>query len=130
VGAVLFPLLLLPHATLFTIVFGVAAVNLAAATYIALGERCWNFAFWSRASGGAILGALLVTGFSGSRDIEQYFLQKFYYYFEDADSLETTFSTESAWPSVLRASSPYQKIDLVRGVSEDIGDVLAAAYSS
>ncbi len=128
VGAVLFPLVLLPALPLSAIGFGVALVNLVSAavvsTFVVAGRR----ARWLSRLVIAGLAVTLVAGFLHLGRIEQYLLKRYYYYDQLAGGFGVLAPRDDL-PDVLRSSSPYQKIDLVRRVETDFSVGLMPAYS-
>src|SRR5690606_36015235 len=101
---------LLPALPLSAIGFVVAFVNLVSAAFISA-SRVHGGTVWIGRSAIAGLLVLLVGGFLHLSRIEQYLLKRYYYY----DQLEGglgVFAPRPDLPGILRASSPYQKIDL------------------
>jgi spermidine synthase len=134
-GAVLFPVVLLPRLSLLAIGCGTAFVNLAVAATVlgilARGERA------GRARRGVVtaaVGVALVAVAANAPRIQQYLLRKYYYYYEAADAAErdgllALFAPMPDLPAVQRWRSPYQRIDLMRDVEPDPLNGLIDAYS-
>ncbi|MCB0338865.1 MAG: hypothetical protein KDD53_04635, partial [Bdellovibrionales bacterium] len=63
--------------------------------------------------------------------IQQYFLQKYYFYIESGNNIKTLFErVPDELPRVFRARSPYQKIDIVDDPSSDLSAAIMPAYST
>jgi spermidine synthase len=112
-AGLIFPLVLLPHCELITIAFLTALVNflMAGLIYVYYAKAHLKPA-WSPWLAG--LGLFLLICFIRLDAIQQYFLQKFYYYEEQMDTWADVIKPMKAFPAVERVSSAYQKIDLVR----------------
>ena len=76
---------------------------------------------------GEAVALVLVAGYANLGSLHQYFLKRYYYYVERPDSLQYLFSPMSDMPEVFRASSRYQKIDIVHDPRDEI---LIDAYST
>jgi len=129
-AGVLFPIVLVPHLELFTIGFLTAIANLVVAILILvmfLGEK--EKVLLKSALSGALLVALLGGMLNLSR-IEQFFLKRYYYFIEASQTFPDLFASLERFPHVFRASSPYQKIDIVHDVMGYPSDVLIDAYST
>lgn len=129
-GAVLFPLFLVPFLDMYTISFSTASVNILVAIYLVLRIKQPVFGMVARFVPSVVIALSLLTVLVKRSEIEQYFLQKFYYYMESSDTLETMFAVPQGLPFVLRRHSPYQKIDLVQDTVVDLTDYMMTAYSS
>ncbi len=131
IGALAFPMVLLPHFELLTIGFTVCFINIAVATFFLASAFRPRFLHVCKGAVTAALVLLSVTAIIGRKDIEQYFLKRFYYYYTDmTDSFSALFKVRDDLPDIFRASSPYQKIDIVTEVMPQMTDVLLPAYSS
>ncbi len=127
VAGVLFPLALVPYLELLTIGLVTANVNLFVAAFLVYRSSRTTTRLPRRTSACGALALVFVLSYMNLGAIEQYFLKKYYYYHEAADDLWRLLSPMSDLPDVFRASSPYQKIDIVhRG---DVGIVINA-YST
>ncbi|MCA9394096.1 MAG: hypothetical protein KC900_07830 [Candidatus Omnitrophica bacterium] len=125
-GAVLFPLVLLARFELLTIAFIVGLINILAALYLQLDLPRG----WLRRGAVSVVLLLMSAGLWQAKSLNQYFLQKYYYYAQSAESIRDLFRPMKEWPTVTRLSSPYQKIDLVYyPPEEDVFDDLWAIYS-
>jgi spermidine synthase len=111
VGALAFPILLLPFFEPLAIGFGVAALNatiaLAIASTVLVTARIPAILVTM-----SLVFALIATSFQFD-SIHQYFLKRYFYYIELGGSLSTLFGPDESQPKVFHASSPYQKINLV-----------------
>lgn len=134
VGGVLagvgFPLVLLPRMEVLTIGLLASALNLLVATYLGLRLARQGKGSARRLLAIAACAVPLALGLGSLDRLEQYFLQKYYYYLETYDSLGATFLPASNLPRVPRRSSPYQKIDIVEAVDRSERDELIRAYST
>jgi spermidine synthase len=129
-GAVLFPLALIPYLELITIGLLTSVLNFSIAIWIFIrhkersGLPPWRFAI------STLFLASVVIAFFNLAGIHQYFLKKYYYYIESSKSLKTMI-----WPTrnvnqVQRYSSRYQKIDMVKRSRFFESDLLLGAFSS
>ncbi len=128
-AGILFPLALVRHFELFSIGFATAAVNWAVAAWILL-RVAGSDATRRRVAGASVVGITLVFAWVNSDHIEQYFLKRYYYYFENSAKLSTLLGSLAHRPPVVRESSPYQKIDLVHDSENSLTDLLMPAYST
>jgi predicted membrane-bound spermidine synthase len=128
-GGLLFPLALVPFLDLAVIGFGTALLNVSVGAYV-LYRFVPRQRWFRRKTGFAlVLGVMLVFGITQSGHVQQYFLKRYYYAHEAAES-GSLFGPLSELPEIVRAYSPYQKIDLVTDTSGYEGKVLIDAYSS
>ncbi|MCD4780734.1 MAG: methyltransferase [Candidatus Omnitrophica bacterium] len=115
-AGLIFPLVLLPHCELITIGFITALINLLIAGLIYFCYAKPHLKkFYGRLLAG--LGLFLLFCFIRLDAVHQYFLQKFYYYEEQMETLADVLKPMKGFPAVERVSSAYQKIDLVRSPS-------------
>ena len=133
-GGLLFPLVLLPYQELLTIGLVTANANLCVAAFVlyrsspAAPRRQPVDGLALRAGICAALTGVLVVSYANVGNLQQYFLKKYYYYDVAADSLGHLLKSMPDMPDVFRASSPYQKIDIVQASSGD--KTLIDAYST
>lgn len=128
-GAIAFPLVLLPGMRLIAAGALVAAVNLAVAAWIAW-RRLDASRSLTRASGSALALAAGIGVLVLNVDrVEQYFLRKYYYYTHSSTSLSDLFAPMGDFPKVFRARSPYQRIDIMEDVDWDVSQQLIRCYS-
>ncbi len=112
-GGVIFPLFLVPFLYLHTIGFLIAGLNLLVAFYLLrclLPRSPWASV---KTVGCAVFGTILVVATMAQAEIDQYFLQRYYYYQEASESLGQLIRPMHDMPFVYRENSPYQKIDIV-----------------
>ncbi len=128
-AGIVFPLVLVPHFDLFSIGFFTAAVNWSAAVWI-----LWRATGARRrprvAAGVVAAGVVLALGWTNGGNLEQYYLKRYYYFYENSGRLTTLLGSLAHRPPILRASSAYQKIDLVNDEESTINDDLMPAYST
>jgi len=130
-GGVFFPLLLLPYFEIVAISFVVALVNLFVALVILFVFLKEYKKIGLKLAGAGFLIFVFMFGLVNSRHIQQYFLKRYYYY----DSLRGAadfFKCLNDFPEIERFSSPYQKIDIVKGISDknSFSSLLVDAYTS
>lgn len=129
-GGLLFPLVLVPHFSLFVAGLLTAALNLVVAFMVLR----WFLPASHRpkrrvAASGAIASALMLAMlFAGP--IEGYFVKNYYFYDRHSDDLSTLFGSLENVDDVFRARSPYQRIDIVHDDSGFESDVVIDFYSS
>jgi len=128
-GGLLFPLALLPFFDLAVIGFGTALVNVSMGAYVLYRFVPRKGRFPQKTAFALALGGMLVFGITQGGRIQQYFLKRYYYHYEAAER-GSLFGPLSELPDIVRAHSPYQKIDLVEDTTWYEGDVLIDAYSS
>ncbi|MFB3104613.1 MAG: hypothetical protein ACE1ZA_06755, partial [Pseudomonadales bacterium] len=129
-GGVIFPLVLVPRLELLTIGLVTATVNLLVVLFVFYRSLFTQgkAALKTRVSGRVLAGLLaMIAAFQINYltldIIEQYFLKKYYFYLEGSNRLTSMFAPMPEMPAVFRASSPYQKIDIVHdptGYSSDM----------
>lgn len=131
VGAVAFPLLLLPYLELISIGFMIGLLNAGVAVWAVMRMPSRSRLAWVPCAVGGTIVVVLLVGLGNRDPIQQYFLKKFYYYQGSAtDNLSNLFALpDKSLPRVERSSSPYQKIDFVTTVLADTTDILTPAYS-
>lgn len=129
-GAILFPLVLLPHLGVLKIGFVTAMLNVLAAlmllVYKGAGVRRSRAIF--AVPNGIILCAIIFV-LSFSSDVTQYCLKRYYYFQESSVSARMLFSSMKTFPRVERFRSPYQNIDIVDRASLDIYNLIFSRYS-
>jgi spermidine synthase len=127
-AGVLFPMVLVPFISLPVIGFGTALVNLSVAVYVLrrfVPRDSWML---EKTVATTAIGAVLLLGIAQGADIQQYFLKRYYFHLQ-ASERGLPFNRLDDLPSVTRAYSPYQKIDLVYDPSGFPTDTLLSAYS-
>ncbi|MFH1768935.1 MAG: hypothetical protein ABH858_07225 [Candidatus Omnitrophota bacterium] len=131
-GAVSFPLLLLPNLEVITISFITALLNLVVALSISFVFINKKRRYFLPAGAALALFSFFVIAIINVKDIQQYFLKKYYYYHESSKNIRTFFSPMHEFPRVERFSSPYQKIDIIKmcDTKGQIDSLLFAVYST
>ena len=114
VGAMLFPLVIVTSMDLITAGFIIAAVNLLVAIWIWL-FRLDGAGFLADRFGVVAIGVCLVIAMVNVSAINQYFLQRYYYYHRMDEGLVGLFSPRPDLPEIQRTRSAYQVIDMVEG---------------
>ncbi|MBO6557781.1 MAG: hypothetical protein JJ921_15275 [Pseudomonadales bacterium] len=128
VGAMLFPLVILTSVDLITAGFIIAAVNLLVAIWIWLFRLDGSRFLFDRFGLLAIAGCLVIAMLNASA-INQYFLQRYYYYHLMDEGLVGLFSPRFDLPEIRRTRSAYQVIDMVEGTSPSFFADFIAVYS-
>jgi spermidine synthase len=117
-GAVAFPLLLVRHLGLVASAFSVALLNAFACILVMAIAR--ERRSWSGLAAAIGLVVFLGSGLAYADEIEQYFLQKFYYALEqDHSNLWAMIDPRNRVPEVRRIRSPYQTVDIYYKDDED-----------
>lgn len=129
VGALAFPLVLVPNFDLLAIGFGTAAVNLLIALYVLQRFLPRDAHLGTKAAWSVPLASLLFIGLVQSPDMQQYFLKRYYFYIQAA-TRGSLFGGLKDLPDIYRANSPYQKIDIVHDPDGYTSDVLIDAFST
>lgn len=125
-GAILFPLVLLAHFELLTIGVLVGLINIGVA-FLLMRKQPKKVL---RTASAAAVFLMMAAALFNIKGLNQYFLQKYYYYAQSSGSLRDLLAPMKGWPTVNRVSSPYQKIDLVYYPPvEDVFEDLWAIYS-
>lgn len=127
VGAVSFPLLLLPRLEVLGIAFAVATLNAIAAMLIVT-KTARHRGF--RAALALLAVVVTLGGLAIREPMSQYFLRKYYYYQYFTESLSQMFAANEQLPFVERYRSPYQQIDIVPDFIGDSSDIVIDAYST
>lgn len=128
-GAVAFPLILVPNFSGVKIGIIVALLNalVALVMYLFLIEKELKIHFVI--AGVVIVLLLFEKAYHVADGVNQYYLEKYYYSAELTQDLKTFFARDDRYPEISRTYSPYQKIDLVNSVSINLPDFLIDAYS-
>lgn len=130
-GAVLFPLLLLPQLGIFQIGFMVALLNALVAVFLLIaGLKRFRGAGAALIFANAFLIIIIIFCFIRHGAIEQYFLKKYYFYYETAEDAAGLFGPMDDYPDVERHRSPYQNIDIVYYPTEGDMDALLFPHYS
>ena len=129
VGAVAFPLVLLPRMDLLSIGVVAAVANLLVASWIVFREDAAPAQSRRLTITTFGLALTLLAVSLGSERIERYFLRKYYYYHHATESLAALVAPMDDHPRVFRRRSPYQRIDLVQDTDTDISQLLMPWFS-
>lgn len=129
VGALLFPLVIVTSMDLITAGLLIASVNLMVALWIVF-FRLDGLAHLLDRFGIAAIGTGLVIALVNAGSINQYFLQRYYYYHHMEDGFTGLFSPRSDLPEIQRTRSAYQVIDVVPGVKPNFYADFLAVYSN
>ena len=112
VGAMLFPLVLLPMMNLTSAGLLIASINLAVAGWIILARAGIRSSLPELAIVLAIATGLLLATQNLS-SINQYFLQRYFYFNQMEDNFRGWFAVRDDLPEIRQHRSPYQVINLV-----------------
>jgi spermidine synthase len=129
-GAIAFPLLLVPYFGLITIGFGVATLNTMVAIWLGVNSRNQATSCLPRLACVGLVTVILAVGISNLGYIQQYYLKKYYYFRDTTQELSTLFVPMDFFPDVLRTRSAYQEIDIVEDIHRHEGNYLINAYST
>jgi len=129
VAGVLFPVVLLPHLNLVMIGFVTALANLLVAAYILRRFIPNPRRLRVKAALLAVFGVALLSATFRGRDIQQFFIKR-YYFSAEAAQRGALFGPLADLPDVFRARSPYQKIDLYHDPAEFNTDILLPSFST
>ncbi len=127
-GGLIFPLYFFPRFELISIGWLVALMNLGLAFVVLIilrkenGRKLWL-------SGMSVAFIFMVCLFSG-KNIQQYFLNKFYYYESSVGNFASLLMPNKIDLTAKRENSAYQKIDLVQLPAEEPLNLLVRAYST
>ena len=125
-GAVCFPLLLWPKMGLFAVAPFIGLLNALACGLLLVGKRATEklrYTVWT-----VLIAAFLAELLWYSPDIEQFFLQKLYYY-RDVQTVGQLLDPLKARPTVEAFRSPYQRIHLVYNRDSPDNYRVYASYS-
>lgn len=108
-----FPLLLMPNFDLITVGLLTASINLAVALLALWWASLPPEQIARRLSFCGVLATTILFSFFSVSSIEQYFMKKYYYYWDYAEEFTQFLGSLSVVENVFRTRSPYQQIDLV-----------------
>ena len=126
IGAVLFPLLLLPRLGLFAVSYFTGLLNAFACILLLLFIPAAGKFRYARRTGLITIGLLLLLAFTSNT--QHFFLKKFYYY-KDIKSLTSLISSFEKHPQVQEFRSPYQHIHIVNQAGNPAQNKIAMQYS-
>jgi len=129
-GAVVFALVLLPWLGVLRAGFMTAMLNVLAAFILlyymrGIGRRFFRVCSLCNLS----ILCLLILSLSFSSDVDQYLLQKFFYWRESAENLGTVFYPMETQLNVEHYRSRHQNIDIVERDVDAIERLIVASYS-
>ncbi len=110
-GGLAFPIFLFPHFELINIGWIVAMANLCVAGFLLITSEKDNQSLWQKI---VPVSTIFVIFLLCAKPINQYFLDKFYYYEESANDIGAFIRPVHNDLSAQRVKSAYQKIDLVQ----------------
>ncbi|MCB0352965.1 MAG: hypothetical protein KDD64_05545, partial [Bdellovibrionales bacterium] len=114
VGSVAFPFVLLSYFQLFEIGLVVSTVNVALSFFLLFYYLKEGKVWWiTQIVVLCTLSLGLFHAFVNRDRVQQYFLQKYYYYLQSADTLSHLWDGLPDVPEVFSVQSPYQRIDVV-----------------
>lgn len=125
-GAVFFPLLLLPKIGLFAVSYLTALLNAIACILLMIFMPSSNKFRYAKATGAITVSLLLLLAFA--ENTHDFFLKKFYYY-QHVKSVSSLLSSFEDRPAIQEYRSPYQHIHIVNYPASDIQDMIYAQYS-
>lgn len=126
IGAVLFPLVLLPKFGLFTVSYLTGLLNMGACILLLVSKSPAKRFHYARISGAIVFSLFMLLAFTGNT--QQYFLKKFYYY-RHVKSLSSLFSSFENLSEIEEYRSPYQHIHIVDQPLNLTQDVIFSQYS-
>jgi len=124
-GAVLFPLALLPFFEITTIGFIAASFNLAVVMFVLLK---YKYGPCGQMRNAVIVVFILIAALANGGHISGYFTEK-YYSAKNAHDISELFAPKDSGIEIIRTSSPYQKIDVVKGFREPREEAVANIFT-
>jgi spermidine synthase len=125
-GAVLFPLLLLPKLGLFAVSYLTGLLNAIACIMILLSKPATGKFRSVKITGVVTVLLLLLLAFTDNT--QSLFLKKFYYY-KDIKSFTSLFNSFESHPNIQEYRSPYQHIHIVNQPDSEAQQMIYAQYS-
>ena len=125
-GAVMFPLLLLPKLGLFAVSYLTGLLNAVACILILIFKPPTGKFRYVKITGMVTIGLLLLLTFTGN--IHNFFLKKFYYY-QDVTSFSTLLDPLKNHPKIEEFRSPYQHIHIVNAPDGPLQRLIYGQYS-
>jgi len=126
VGAVLFPLLLLPQLGLFATGYLTALLNVLACILLLVFKPARGKFRSAKITAGVAAGLLFLLAFT--ENTQSFFLKKFYYY-QTVKTFTSLLDSFEDLPKIQEYRSPYQHIHIVNQPASDIQDAVYAQYS-
>ncbi|MCO6429593.1 MAG: hypothetical protein J5J00_01945 [Deltaproteobacteria bacterium] len=128
-AGLLFPMVLVPHVGLVSIGILIATLNLVMAGLI-LWRLKKSEPILLRGALTTVLLGLSCFAFANVKPVQQFFLQKYYYYMLSEPGFAGIFSRPEGARNVERWSSPYQKIDLVHDDTSSDNPAIINSFSN
>ncbi len=125
-GAVLFPLVLLPKLDLFAVSYFTGLLNAIACILLLLFKPATRKFRYAQITGTVTVAILLLFVFS--ENTQRFFLKKFYYY-QDVTSLSSIFDSFKDHPNIQEYRSRYQNIHIVNAPHSLKQRMIYARYS-
>ena len=125
-GAVMFPLLLLPKLGLFAVSYLTGLLNAVACILILIFKPATNKFRYAKITGAVTVALLFLLSFTDNTN--NFFLKKFYYYHYNK-SFTSLFDSFEDRPNIQEYRSPYQQIHIVNRPGSDIQNMIFAQYS-
>jgi spermidine synthase len=125
-GAVLFPLLLLPKLNLFAVSYFTGLLNATACILLLMSKPSTRKFCYAPITGTVIVGILLLLVFS--ENTQRFFLKKLYYY-QDVTSIGSVFDSFKGHPNIQEYRSRYQIIHIVNAPHSFRQRMIYARYS-
>jgi spermidine synthase len=125
-GGLAFPILLFPHFELINIGWMIAIINLLIAVVLLVMTEKYHRSFWKWI---LPVSAIFIAFLSCSKPINQYFLDKFYYYEDSVNNVSSLVRPVNNHLKAQREQSAYQKIDLVQLPLQEPLNSLVPAFS-
>lgn len=125
-GAVLFPLVLLPKLGLFAVSYLTGLLNAFACILLLLFKPAARKFRYAKLTGIITVTLLMLLVFTGNT--QHFFLKKFYYY-RHVKSLSSLFSSFEDLPKIQEFRSPYQHIHIVNQPLTETQSIIYSQYS-
>ena len=125
-GAVLFPLLLLPKLGLFAVAYLTGLLNAVACFLVLIFKPAAGKFRYAQITAAITAGLLFLMVFTGNT--QNFFLKKFYYY-RDVKSLSSLLSSFESRPQIQEFRSPYQHIHIVNQPGNEAQNMISRQYS-
>ncbi|MFC1817006.1 spermidine synthase [Thermodesulfobacteriota bacterium] len=125
-GAVLFPLLLLPKLGVFAVAYLTGLLNAIACILLLIFKPATGKFRSVKMTAAIAVGLLLLLAFT--ENTQHFFLKKFYYY-RHVKSLSSLLNSFEDRPSIQEYRSPYQHIHIVKQPVTDTQNMVYARYS-
>jgi len=125
-GAVLFPIVLLPKLGLFALSYLTGLLNAMACILLLIFNPVTGKFRYVKITAAVTVGLLLLLAFTGNT--HNFFLKKFYYY-QDVTSYSSLFDSFKNHPKIEEFRSPYQHIHIVKAPDGPVQRLIYDQYS-